>query len=110
MATLGECFVPACPPWGRHALQSRVLKTPPGESKMQKRRAHFVLALWLVVCAAACAQTATKPQPEDIVIKNGTILTVTHGTIQNGSIYIHNGKIAEVGKTVNAPANAKVID
>ena len=35
---------------------------------------------------------------------------MTHGKIENGSIYIHNGKIAEVGQTVNAPANATVID
>jgi len=46
----------------------------------------------------------------DVVIKGGTVLTVTHGRIENGSIYIHNGKIAEVGKTVNAPANATVVD
>src|SRR6185437_15946938 len=46
----------------------------------------------------------------DVVIKGATLLTVTHGRIENGSIYIHNGKIAAVGKTVNAPANATVID
>jgi imidazolonepropionase-like amidohydrolase len=46
----------------------------------------------------------------DVVIRGGTILTITHGKIENGSIYIHNGKIAEVGKTVNAPAGATVID
>jgi imidazolonepropionase-like amidohydrolase len=46
----------------------------------------------------------------DVVIKGGTILTVTHGKIENGSIYIHNGKIAAVGQNVNAPANATVID
>lgn len=46
----------------------------------------------------------------DVVIKGGTLLTVTHGRIENGSIYIHNGKIAAIGKTVNAPANATVID
>jgi len=46
----------------------------------------------------------------DVVIKGGTILTVTHGRIENGSIYIHDGKIAAIGKTVNAPANAAVID
>jgi len=59
---------------------------------------------------ALLAQTATPPQPQDIVIKGGTVLTVTHGTIQNGSVYIHDGKIAAVGQTVNAPASAKVID
>lgn len=46
----------------------------------------------------------------DVVIKGGTLLTVTHGRIENGSIYIHNGKIAAIGKTVNAPANATVVD
>jgi imidazolonepropionase-like amidohydrolase len=46
----------------------------------------------------------------DVVIRGGTILTITHGKIENGSIYVHNGKIAAVGKTVDAPANATVID
>jgi imidazolonepropionase-like amidohydrolase len=46
----------------------------------------------------------------DVVIKGATLLTVTHGRIENGSIYIHNGKIAAIGKTVNAPATATVID
>ncbi|HXB23027.1 MAG TPA: amidohydrolase [Candidatus Solibacter sp.] len=46
----------------------------------------------------------------DIVIRGGTLLTVTHGRIENGSIYIHNGKIAAIGKTVQAPSNSTVID
>ncbi|HUR36433.1 MAG TPA: amidohydrolase family protein [Terriglobales bacterium] len=64
----------------------------------------------LVFAGTALAQMAQKPAPVDTVIKNGTILTVSHGTIENGSILIRNGKIVEVGKTVNAPANARVID
>ena len=46
----------------------------------------------------------------DVLIKGATLLTVTHGRIENGSIYIHNGKIAAIGKSLNAPANAIVID
>ncbi len=46
----------------------------------------------------------------DVVIKNATVMTVTHGNIQNGSIYIKDGKIAAVGANVNAPADAVVID
>jgi imidazolonepropionase-like amidohydrolase len=46
----------------------------------------------------------------DVVIRGGTILTITHGKIENGSIYIHNGKIAAIGKTVDAPSSATVID
>ena len=46
----------------------------------------------------------------DVVIRGGIILTVTHGKIENGSIYVHNGKIAAIGRSVNAPAGATVID
>jgi len=48
--------------------------------------------------------------PAAIVIRDATILTVSHGTIEHGSILIKDGKIAEVGKTVNAPKDAQVID
>jgi imidazolonepropionase-like amidohydrolase len=58
---------------------------------------------------AVTASTVPSAQ-NDVVIRGGTILTITHGKIENGSIYIHNGKIAAVGKTVNAPSSATVID
>ncbi len=44
------------------------------------------------------------------VIQNATILTVTGGTIENGSILIRDGKIAEVGTEVSVPRGAHVID
>jgi imidazolonepropionase-like amidohydrolase len=44
------------------------------------------------------------------LIRNATILTVTHGTIEHGSILIRDGKIAAVGANVTAPADAQVID
>jgi imidazolonepropionase-like amidohydrolase len=62
--------------------------------------------------AIAPARRPPDPEPptRDLVIRNATILTVTHGTIENGAIWIHDGKIRELGKTVAAPADAKVID
>ena len=67
-----------------------------------------------LLCALAFVQQASPQQPpvihNDVVIRGGTILTVTHGKIENGSIYIHDGKIAAIGKTVQAPANTTVID
>ncbi|HVE73412.1 MAG TPA: amidohydrolase family protein [Thermoanaerobaculia bacterium] len=44
------------------------------------------------------------------LIKNATVLTVTNGVIENGSVLIRGSKIAAVGKDVTAPANARVID
>ena len=82
------------------------------------RRSHLSWAMLLFVCLAgtfAFSQQTSEPQSSpafhnDVLIKGGTILTVTHGKIENGSIYIHNGKIAAVGQTVQAPANTTVID
>src|SRR5689334_19784953 len=57
----------------------------------------------------AAAESTWKP-PAEVVIRNAKIMTVTHGTIANGSILIRNGKFVEAGPTVNPGANAKVID
>ncbi len=62
---------------------------------------------WLTMALAASA-LAQSPAHNDILIKNATVMTVTHGTIKNGSIYIKDGKIAAVGETVNAPSNSHV--
>ena len=67
------------------------------------------VCLTAFVSAAAFGQSATAAH-NDVVIRNATVMTVTHGNIKNGSIYIKDGKIAAVGETVNAPASAIVID
>src|SRR5258708_7370604 len=87
---------------------------------MMRRIRHlpvWTLLLWAcLVGALASALQAGAQQPgpatthNDVVIRGGTLLTATHGRIENGSIYIHDGKIVSVGKDVQAPANAIVID
>jgi imidazolonepropionase-like amidohydrolase len=57
--------------------------------------------------ATALAQSAPH---HDVLIKNAIVMTVTHGNITNGSVYIKDGKISAVGGNVTAPANATVID
>src|ERR1700684_831142 len=71
--------------------------------------ACFMILLLAAFAVAAQAQTTSTP-PHDVLIKNATVMSVTHGNIQNGSIYIKDGKIAAVGATVNAPADATIID
>ncbi|MEP7066177.1 MAG: amidohydrolase [Gemmatimonadota bacterium] len=44
------------------------------------------------------------------VIKNVTLLTAAGPRINNGAILLRNGKIESVGASVNAPADATVID
>jgi imidazolonepropionase-like amidohydrolase len=66
--------------------------------------------LALLCISIALAASSSGQAHTDIVIKNATVMTVTHGNIKNGSVYIKDGKIAAVGESVNAPANATVID
>lgn len=59
------------------------------------------------------SQAAQPAQPTtSIVIRGGKVMTVTHGTIENGVVVMENGKITTVGaaNSVNIPKNAKVID
>jgi imidazolonepropionase-like amidohydrolase len=60
-------------------------------------------------CASKLVLAQSAP-PHDVVIKNATVMTATHGNIKNGSVYIKNGKIAAVGEDVKAPSSATVID
>jgi len=48
--------------------------------------------------------------PNEVLIRNATVLTITKGTIKNGSVLIRDGKIAAVGTNLTASPQAKVID
>jgi len=67
------------------------------------------------IVMAFCALLSGAPAPspaQTVAITHGTILTITHGTIPNGTVLIRNGKIAAVGPDaqVVVPAGAQVID
>jgi imidazolonepropionase-like amidohydrolase len=47
---------------------------------------------------------------QNLVLKGGTILTITDGTIANGTVVIKDGKIAAVGTDVTAPDGFPVFD
>ena len=71
---------------------------------------HAIVAVALLLAAASGYATPAPDAPPVILIQNATILTVTKGTIERGSILIKDGKIAEVGPSVKAPQGATVID
>jgi imidazolonepropionase-like amidohydrolase len=63
-------------------------------------RKLLVFALFSAVAFAADAP---------VLIQNATILTITKGEVK-GSILLQNGKIAQIGEKIMAPAGATVID
>jgi imidazolonepropionase-like amidohydrolase len=77
----------------------------------------FIVSLLMAATAIAADQQsnpyASTSQPaasRPTVIRNATILTAAGPVIQNGALLLQNGKIAAIGQTVNAPADALVID
>ena len=65
----------------------------------------LVLSVWL------CPGTASA-QRKTLVLKGGKLLTVSHGTIDNGVLVMSAGKIAAIGAagSVKVPKDAEVID
>ena len=77
-------------------------------------KAHKPFALLVLVCALTCISLPSWAQSSaphhDVVIQNATVMTVTHGNIKNGSVYIRDGKIVAVAEAVSIPAGATIID
>ncbi len=66
------------------------------------------LLLLLVLLLTLSVQAQDRP----IALKGGKLLTITHGTIENGVILMQGGKIKAVGaaSSVTVPADAQIID
>jgi len=77
--------------------------------RLTSARKLALVCLAMTLASVAFGQSASTGH-HDVVIKNATVMTVTHGNIKNGAVYIKDGKIAAVGENVNAPASATVID
>lgn len=60
----------------------------------------------MIVCLAITSQAQ---KTGSVLIKGGTVLTVTNGTLEETDVLIVNGKITQIGKNLSA-SNAKTID
>jgi imidazolonepropionase-like amidohydrolase len=51
-------------------------------------------------------------QQRAVALKGGKLLTISHGTIENGVLVMQDGKIVAVGpaSSVNVPKNAEIVD
>jgi len=65
-------------------------------------------ALVLVLLAALVGSPPASAQ--DLLIRGGTVLTITSGDLPNTDVLIRNGKIAEIGQNLTAPQGVRVID
>jgi len=79
----------------------------PGSDTRRPTPDSRFLALTFIFVAIAASAFA-----QDLLIRDATILTVSHGKIEHGSILVHGGKIAAVGTNdqVTGSSNVQVID
>jgi imidazolonepropionase-like amidohydrolase len=71
---------------------------------------YLLIALLLV--SAPTFLSAANAHSKVIAISGGRLLTVSHGTIENGVLLIADGKITAVGEAgkVSIPTNAEIVD
>lgn len=67
-----------------------------------KIRFNLLFSMLLVLTVSTWSQ--------DLALRGGTILTVTKGTIENGTVVIQKGKITAVGEDVSIPEGIEVLD
>lgn len=70
----------------------------------------LAVALALVPFSVSRVGGQAQPRPGVVVLKGATLVTVTRGTIPNGTIVLRDGKIAALGTNIPTPAGAEVID
>jgi imidazolonepropionase-like amidohydrolase len=80
-----------------------------------RRKSIARLLVLAIVCASQTALiTAQTNSPrassDEVLIRNATVLTITHGTMTNADVLIKRGKIAGVGKNLKASSNARIVD
>ena len=68
------------------------------------KKIQLIIVLLLIVTSVMAQEKGS------VLIKNGTVLTVTNGTLNDTDVLIRNGKISRIGKGLNAPNGAKTID
>ena len=77
---------------------------------MMKILRGFLIVIITIIAVSYYDRNVFSQNPSETLIRNATVLTVTRGTLQNTDVLLRNGKIAAIGKDLNASANARVID
>ena len=68
------------------------------------KKINIIIALLLSVTLVMAQDKGS------VLIKNGTVITVTNGTLDNTDVLIRDGKISKIGQGLSAPSGAKTID
>lgn len=74
------------------------------------KRIITIVILLLATAVLAHDYLPGAPQSAPILLKGGTLYTITDGVLESTDLLFDNGHITMIGKNLDAPANAEVID
>lgn len=72
-------------------------------TNMIKLSSFFVLFLCTTVLQA-------QTKKGDVLIKNGTVITITNGTLEETDVLVRDGKIDKIGKNIKTPNGVEEVD
>ena len=73
---------------------------------MKKQFSLIIMISFFLFSSGLSAQV----KKGDVLIKNGTVITITNGIKENTDVLIKNGKITAIGQSLKAPSGAEVVD
>ena len=66
--------------------------------------------IFIILIAGITSAAMAQVEKGNILIKNGTVLTITKGNLESTDVLVKDGKISQIAKGIVAPAGVKVID
>lgn len=69
------------------------------------RTSYFFPAIFLLAALFVLPASA-----QDVLLRGGTVLTVTNGTLDQADILVRDGRIAEIGPNLRAPRGVETVD
>lgn len=84
------------------------VKRKPIDPKLRSKIMKKILYCLLLLVFAN--RTNAQIKRGNILIKSGTVLTITKGTLESTDLLVKEGKISQIGKNIPVPAGFNVID
>jgi imidazolonepropionase-like amidohydrolase len=75
-------------------------------NRFDMKKLTFLFALILLGTDILLAQVSTG----DVLIKNGTVLTITDGILENTDVLVEDGKISRIGTSLRTPNGVTEVD
>ncbi len=64
----------------------------------------------IIIAAIIFSSAQAQLEKGNVLIKNGTVITITKGNLENTDVLVRDGKITQIARNIAAPAGVRVID